>query len=69
MWMADETQDPMPILLGAQMFSGGTSHRFYIEYNSSRSNRVGGEMTAYARNVVMLKDLANPASVFAKPTK
>jgi hypothetical protein len=67
-WMADETQEAMPIFLDAQLLSGGTSVRFWIEYNSSKSNRVGGEMTAYARNVVMLKDVANPESLFARPT-
>jgi hypothetical protein len=68
-WMADETRDPVPILLNAQMSSTavGLHKLFYLEYNSSRPNRVGGPMTAYARNLVMLKNVADPTTLFAMP--
>ena len=65
-WMADEKQDPVQILSDAQMVSGGTNATFYIEYNTSRPLRVGGEMHAWARNIVMLKNV-NAADYLKRP--
>ncbi len=68
-WMADETQEAMPILLNAELFSGGTNLGFWIEYNTSRPNRVGGPMAAYARNVVVLTDVADPSPLLLRPVR
>ena len=69
LWMADETRDPVVILRDAQMVSGGINGSFYIEYNTSRPKRIGGPMVAYAKNIVILKNVADPTSVFARPIK
>ncbi len=68
-WMADENQDPMPIILDAEMWSGGVNLMFWIEYNTSRPNRIGGPMAAYARNVVMLQDVADPTPLLLRPVR
>ena len=68
-WMADETQAATPIILGAEMLSGGVNDTFWIEYNTSREVRSGGPMAAWARNVVMLKDVSDPLPLLLKPVR
>lgn len=69
MWMADESQNPVAILLNAEVQSAGLNTEFWLEYNTSREVRTGGPMVAAARNVVVLKDVADPRAVFAKPVR
>lgn len=66
LWMADETTNPVMILNGAEMQSAGVITRLWIEFNSSQS-RLGPRLIAYVRNVVVLKDVADPQSLFRRP--
>jgi len=68
-WMADENQAPVQILKDARMLSYGAHTEFWYEYDTSRAERVGGPMAAWGRNVVILKDVANPSSLLQKPLK
>lgn len=68
-WMADETQEAVPIILGAEMRSGGVNDTFWIEYNTSREVRAGGPMAAWARNVVMLREVADPTPLLLRPVR
>ena len=68
-WMADENQNATPILLNARLGSYPPHTEFWIEYNTSAEARVGGAMAAWARNIVVLKDVVDPSSVFAKPLR
>lgn len=64
-WVADETRDPVPILLdrrilnvapGTQADPQGILDSFWVEFNHSQG-RVGGEIIGYVRNIVVLKDV------------
>ena len=69
-WIGDETRDPVQILSQAQMWSGSASHRlFWIEWNTSTTGTMVAPMTSYSRNVVMLRNLADPTSVFQRPVR
>lgn len=67
-WMADENQNAVPILLNARQISYPPHTEFWFEYNTSAEARVGGPMTAWGRNVVVLKDVADPTALFQRPT-
>jgi hypothetical protein len=67
-WMADETQEAMPIVLNANLKIVGPVSQFWFEYNTSAEQRVGGPMQAWARNVIVLRDV-DSASTLQKPVK
>jgi len=68
-WMADENQAPVQILKDAQMYSYGAHTEFWYEYDTSRAERLGGPMAAWGRNVIVLKNVANPSSLLQKPIR
>jgi hypothetical protein len=74
-WIADETRDPVAILLDRriQNFEPGTLEdpqglldSFWVEFNHSQG-RVGGEMIGYVRNVVVLKDVPDVSTWLKRP--
>jgi hypothetical protein len=67
-WMADETQEAMPIVLNANLKIVGPVSQFWFEYNTSAEVRNGGPMQAWARNVIVLRDV-DSATTFQKPVK
>jgi hypothetical protein len=71
LWVGDETRHPVLILKESAMWSGAGNHGyFWIEWNTSENNpRVDVPMNAWARNVVMLKDVSDPTKLFARPVK
>lgn len=68
-WMADENQNPIEIFRNAQVRMYNPIREFWYEYDTSRPERMGGAMAAWGRNVVVLKDVADPTTVFARPAK
>lgn len=68
-WLADELQEPVAIFRNAEVRMYNPIREFWYEYDTSRPERLGGAMAAWGRNVVVLKDVADPTTVFARPAK
>ncbi len=74
MWVADETQDAVQ-LFDALKFNtfdvkgpGTAIKQFYWEYNTSQSGRVGAALVGYVRNLVVLEDPSDVATlILTKP--
>jgi len=66
--VADETRGPVVLLDRVEIESAGTMTNFWLEYNSS-SDRVGGPLVGYVRNVVVLQNVANPATLYQRPVR
>jgi peptidoglycan hydrolase-like protein with peptidoglycan-binding domain len=66
-WMADETQEPIQLLDKLSFSDARTLKKFWIEFNTSQYGRVGGELVAYVRNVVVLSGLSDPTAILEKP--
>jgi hypothetical protein len=70
LWVADEDHDAVQIIDKRQLSVKGSVESFWLEYNTSSENREAlGERTGYARNVVMLKNVADVRSLFQRPVK
>jgi len=75
MWMADETHGPVKVLDRLQIqpnYSLGATgwEKFWLEYNTSDHGLpVFPARTAYARNVVMLKGVADPTTLLERPVR
>ena len=70
LWVADEQTDPVHVLDRLQLKAAdGTIDRFYLEYNTSTSEIREGrpELVSYVRNLVMLRDVANPTALMVRP--
>jgi len=75
LWVADETRGPVKIIdrLLMETFNSasgqGTIHSFQLEFNTSlsRMSVLHGDLVAYVRNVVMLKDYGDPSSLLVRP--
>jgi hypothetical protein len=69
MWMADTQAGPVQLLNRAALKSCASVSNFWIEFNTSSawSTRVVGPLVAYLRNVVMLKDVVGPTTLFQRP--
>jgi hypothetical protein len=72
LWVADESRDPVKLLDGIRFEAESSRfHDFWLEFNTSldevKPNR--GPVVTYVRNVVMLRDMANPASILQKPAR
>lgn len=68
-WMADENQNPVTIFKGAKLKMFSPLREFWYEYDTSRPERKGGPMAAWGRNVVVLKDVADPTPLLVRPTR
>lgn len=77
-WVADETRDPVRLFNGLQMKpnpNDGSNYwnKFWLEYNTSfegsRMPPGRGPLVGYARNVVMLRGVANPLPLLVRPAK
>jgi hypothetical protein len=70
LWVADEQQNAVKILDKIPLSVRPRNIEwFWLEYNSSTNPIVPGRqaMVSYVRNVVMLRDVANPTSVLQRP--
>jgi hypothetical protein len=79
-WIADEDRPATQILSGLEMEWGtgslasgvtgpnGSLHQFWIEFNHS-PQRTGGQWIAYARNVVILKDVPDYTAYLQQPRR
>jgi outer membrane biosynthesis protein TonB len=73
LWMADETHDPVMLhdhlLIKPKVASGWD--RFWLEYNTSSSTipPTRGALTSYVRNIIMLRNVSNPATILQRPVK
>jgi hypothetical protein len=66
LWVADETRNAVQLYNRVEMRSAGQLTTFWLEYNSSQS-RIGGPLVAYVRNIVGLRNVANPTTLFLRP--
>jgi hypothetical protein len=73
LWVADETHDPVMLhdhlLIMPKVASGWD--RFWLEYNTSSYviPPTRGPLTSYVRNIVMLRNVSNPATILQRPVK
>jgi hypothetical protein len=71
LWVADETTGPVQVHndLQFEVTNGGVGF-FWLEFNTSLNTAKAGrpDITAYVRNFVALRDVANPTSLMVKPT-
>jgi hypothetical protein len=71
LWVADVNTDPVQVLDGRQMATAlsGNIEEFYLEYNTSTGEVIPGrgDLVSYVRNIVILKDVADPVAVMQKP--
>jgi hypothetical protein len=66
--VADENRGPVVLLDRVEIESAGTLTNLWLEYNSS-SDRMGGPLVGYLRNVVILHDVASPATLYQRPVR
>jgi len=76
LWVADETRGPVLVLDRLQLKPDITRgadgwQSFWLEYDTSATQipPTRGTLTAYIRNVVMLKGIRNPAALFELPVR
>jgi hypothetical protein len=70
LWIADEQTGPVHILDRLQLNAGnGRINGFWLEFNTSASNHPPdrGPLVAYVRNLVLLRNVANPISLMLRP--
>lgn len=70
LWVADAQTDPVQILDRLQVKAiNGTIEKFWLEYNTSTSAVLKGRgpLVSYVRNIVMLRDVADPALLLKRP--
>ena len=69
LWAADEHTDPVLLYDRMQFVNDVPVESFQLEFNSSsdRLPMLRPDMVSYVRNVVILKDVANPRSLFLRP--
>ena len=66
-WIADENRNAVMVFDHVDVEWPSTNlNSFEVEYNSSQE-RVGGPMTSYMRNLVMLKNPGDVSSLLVKP--
>ena len=65
-WVADPTRGPVQIYDQVEVESAGSINGFWLEYNSSQK-RTGPPLVAYARNLVVLRNVRNPAGLMQRP--
>lgn len=70
LWVADENVGPVQIHDRLQLkFRDNILGAFWLEYNSSANTTRNDALVSYARNIVMLRNVTNPAGIFARPTR
>ena len=72
LWVADETHDPVQILDRLQFSVKGSVDAFWLEYNTSSKGRAKnalGPRVAYARNVVMLRNVKDVPALLQRPSR
>ena len=75
LWIADEDRDPVRLIDRAQLevatpdLTKNSIHSFQLEFNTSQDRLVvpRGDLVAYVRNVVMLRDASNPTQLMVRP--
>lgn len=69
LWVADEISEPVQLYDRiAQDAKDETLIQLWIEFNSSSTRDVAfGPLTAYVRNVVVLRNVADPRALFQRP--
>lgn len=68
LWVADEKQGPVQIIDRRQIKVDQSVGMFWLEYNSSSNVvRTRGPLVGYVRNIVVLSDVTNPASLLERP--
>lgn len=69
LWVADEHHDPVQILDRLQLSVKGSVDQFWLEYNTSSKGKGAAlpERVGYARNVVMLRNVKDVASLLVRP--
>jgi hypothetical protein len=69
LWVADENHDPVKIIDRLQFENYGLIEKFRLEFNTSTYSLTvnRGDVVAYVRNWVMLRDPANPTSIMQRP--
>jgi hypothetical protein len=69
LWVADENNNPVQILDKRLLSVNGSVNTFWLEYNTSTNARQGlPERVAYARNVVVLRNVKDVAPLLERPT-
>jgi hypothetical protein len=66
LWVADEARQPVQLLDGREIDSAGSLTDFWLEYNSSQT-RSGGPLVGYVRNVAVLRNVTDTASLLQRP--
>lgn len=77
LWMADENREPVLLIDRLQIKPNSLEgkatgwEKFWIEYNTSSNGIPAGRgpLVSYARNVVMLHGVADPARLLERPMK
>jgi hypothetical protein len=70
LWVSDENNDPVQIIDRRQLSVRGSVEEFWLQYNTSSRVPEGlKERIGYARNVVMLRNVADVAKLLQRPEK
>jgi hypothetical protein len=70
LWVADEDRDAVQLIDRLQFNVKKSVESFWLEYNTSSHPQEGlGQRIAYARNVVMLRNVKDVPSVFQRPAR
>jgi hypothetical protein len=76
LWVADETRGPVLVIdrrqINPNYGAGATGwEKFWLEYNTSAHGLDAGfpARVAYARNVVMMRSVADPTALLARPVR
>jgi hypothetical protein len=70
LWVADEDHDPVQLIDRLQFNVKKSVDSFWLEYNTSSHPREGlGQRVGYVRNVVMLRNAKDVASLLQRPVK
>ena len=70
LWVADETRDAVTVLDRVRIDTGSNSiEAFWLEYNSSGRREGGETLVGYTRNLVVLRGVSDPRSLFQRPLR
>jgi hypothetical protein len=70
LWVGDEDRDAVQIIDRRELNVKRSVESFWLQYNTSSNARNGlGERVGYARNVAMLRNVTDVASLLQRPVK